>query len=243
MAKALTVEQLQKALPSRKNTITQELVDVINEVGKEPEFQGESLLTVMLTHQGAMEKHRASMQDYIYALRFCAYLITEEDNIVNAYRRAFADREFVYSRAGCKSDSPEYAALTSAASRYRKSRLVTDILTISQAPLHIMFQGERFKAMQVLADRMQNANYDKDKIAAADALLKHTAPNEKMKIELDVGIGTNSSMQNLTDQLAIMAARQQELLSKGLSLVDVQKIGVSLNIPSDIEEGEIIEHN
>ena len=243
MAKALTVEQLQKALPSRKNTITQELVDVINEVGKEPEFQGESLLTVMLTHQGAMEKHRASMQDYIYALRFCAYLITEEDNIVNAYRRAFADREFVYSRAGCKSDSPEYAALTSAASRYRKSKLVTDILTISQAPLHIMFQGERFKAMQVLADRMQNANYDKDKIAAADALLKHTAPNEKMKIELDVGIGTNSSMQNLTDQLAIMAARQQELLSKGLSLVDVQKIGVSLNIPSDIEEGEIIEHN
>ena len=243
MAKALTVEQLQKALPSRKNTITQELVDVINEVGKEPEFQGESLLTVMLTHQGAMEKHRASMQDYIYALRFCAYLITEEDNIVNAYRRAFADREFVYSRAGCKSDSPEYAALTSAASRYRKSKLVTDILTISQAPLHIMFQGERFKAMQVLADRMQNANYDKDKIAAADALLKHTAPNEKMKIELDVGIGTNSSMQNLTDQLAIMAARQQELLSKGLSLVDVQKIGVSLNIPSDIEEGVIIEHN
>ena len=243
MAKALTVEQLQKALPSRKNTITQELVDVINEVGKEPEFQGESLLTVMLTHQGAMEKHRASMQDYIYALRFCAYLITEEDNIVNAYRRAFADREFVYSRAGCKSDSPEYAALTSAASRYRKSKLVTDILTISQAPLHIMFQGERFKAMQVLADRMQNANYDKDKIAAADALLKHTAPNEKMKIELDVGIGTNSSMQNLTDQLAIMAARQQELLSKGLSLVDVQKIGVSLNISSDIEEGVIIEHN
>ena len=243
MAKALTVEQLQKALSSRKNTITQELVDVINEVGKEPEFQGESLLTVMLTHQGAMEKHRASMQDYIYALRFCAYLITEEDNIVNAYRRAFADREFVYSRAGCKSDSPEYAALTSAASRYRKSKLVTDILTISQAPLHIMFQGERFKAMQVLADRMQNANYDKDKIAAADALLKHTAPNEKMKIELDVGIGTNSSMQNLTDQLAIMAARQQELLSKGLSLVDVQKIGVSLNIPSDIEEGVIIEHN
>ena len=63
MAKELTVDQLQKAIPSRKNTITPELVKVINEVSKEPEFQGESLLTVMLTHQGAMEKHRASVQD------------------------------------------------------------------------------------------------------------------------------------------------------------------------------------
>ena len=235
MTKELTVEQLQKALPSRKNTITPELVKVINEVGKEAEFQGESLLTVMLTHQGAMEKHRASVQDYIYALRFCAYLITEEDNLVNAYRRAFADREFVYSKAGCKTDSPEYAALTSAASRYRKSKLVVDILTISQAPLHIMFQGERFKAMQVLAEQMQVAHHSKDKIAAADALLKHTAPNEKMKIELDVGVQQNSATENLMSQLMGIAGAQKKMLEAGA--VGLGALG-AMKIAADVVEGE-----
>ena len=216
MAKELTVEQLQRAIPSRKNTITPDLVKVINEVSKEPEFQGESLLTVMLTHQGAMEKHRASVQDYIYALRFCAYLITEEDNLVNAYRRAFADREFVYSKAGCKTDSPEYAALTSAASRYRRNnKLVADLLVYSQAPLEIMFLGWRYKAVGVLADTMMNAKLDRDKINAAKELLVATKGPETKRIELDIGVKENSAIASLNEQLSVMAGKQVMLLESG----------------------------
>ena len=98
-----------------------------------------------------------------------------------------------------------------------------------------MFQGERFKAMQVLADRMQHAAYDKDKIAAADALLKHTAPNEKMKIELDVGVQQNSATQNLMDQLMSLAGTQKKMLEAGA--VSLGTLG-AMKIATDVVEGE-----
>jgi hypothetical protein len=238
MTNELTVAQLQKAIPSRKNTITKELVDEVNRVSREPEFQGESILTTILTYSGMMEKHRASVSDYIHAIRFCAYLVVEDDNLVNAYKRAFANREFVYSRAGCKTDSPEYAALTSAASRYRKSKLVVDILTVSQAPLSVMYQGHRFKAFEVLADRMKNSAYDKDKIAAADALLKHTAPTETMKLELDIGVKESSATQNLLEQLAMIAGTQKKMINAGA--ISLTQAG-AMKITSDVMEGEYVE--
>ena len=40
----ITKEDIQTRLPSRKNTVTDEVVDIINRAATEPEFQGESLL-------------------------------------------------------------------------------------------------------------------------------------------------------------------------------------------------------
>jgi hypothetical protein len=240
MSTELTVDYLKKALPSRRNTITEELVDLINTANMDPEFQAESLTSTLITYEGVMTKHKASIKDYVYAVKFCAYLITEDDNYTEAYRRTFSDREFVSSKVGCKTDSADYQALTSAASRYRKNRLVTDILTLSQAPLDIMFTGYRYKAIGVLADLMMTAKYDKDRISAAKELLAATKGPENMKVTLDVGAGASTAIQDLNDQLSLMATRQQRLLEGGLSLVDVQKIGVNINAVSDVLEGEVL---
>ena len=214
--KALTLDDVRKAIPSRKNAITQEIVDMFNDSMTEAEFQGESLIQTAITSESVLQgRSGVGMKDYINALKFCAYLITTDDNYTEAYKKTFYHRDFVKERIGKSTESVEYRELTTAASRYRRSKLVVDILTVSQVPLDMMFTGARYRAIAVLADRMENAKLDRDKINAAKELLAATKGPENMKIALDVGVQENSAVENLTVQLAAMAAKQKILLEAG----------------------------
>jgi hypothetical protein len=213
--KLVTVEEIQKLLPSRKNSVTDETIEIINASMNEPEFQGESLLSTMITYESVMTKNKASISEYINAIRFCAYLIAQEDNYTEAYKRTFINRDFIKERLNVPTDSSEYKQLTSAASRYRSSRLVVDILTLSQVPLDLIFAGARVKALGVLADLMVTAKFDRDKVAAAKELLAATKREGIAKIELDIGIKEDFSVTNLMDQLAMMATRQKTLIESG----------------------------
>lgn len=214
--KLLTVEDVQNALPSRKNAITQELVDVLNEVKDEAEFQGEPLLNTAVVYEKLMINNKASVREFVDAIRFCAYLVTMDDNYTEAYKKTFYYRDFVKERISADTKSIKYAELTSAASRYRRNnKLVADLLVYSQAPLEIMFLGWRYKAVGVLADTMMNAKLDRDKINAAKELLVATKGPETKKIELDIGVKENSAIASLNEQLSVMAGKQVMLLESG----------------------------
>ena len=214
--KLLTVEDVQNALPSRKNAITQELVDVLNEVKDEAEFQGEPLLNTAVVYEKLMINNKASVREFVDAIRFCAYLVTMDDNYTEAYKKTFYYRDFVKERMNADTKSIKYAELTSAASRYRRNnKLVSDLLVYSQAPLEIMFLGWRYKAVGVLADTMMNAKLDRDKINAAKELLVATKGPETKRIELDIGVKENSAIASLNEQLSIMAGKQVMLLESG----------------------------
>lgn len=228
----ITKEAIQTRLPSRKNTVTDEVVDIINRAATEPEFQGESLLQTAAVYENIMIRNKASIKDYLNAIRFCAYLITMDDNYTEAYKKVFGDRDFVKERMHLPTDDPRYKELTSAASRYRNtSKLVTEILTLSQAPLDLMFMGARYKAIGVLADIMENGRFDRDKINAAKELLAATKGAEKM--QLDIGVGTTDKAINLQEQLnqqiAQLVANQQAMLQLGGSIKEVQRIGINLS--------------
>ena len=231
MSELVTLEDLQKALPSRKNAIPQEVVEVINKSLTEPEFQGEDLLRSLITYESVMVKAKCSISEYVNAVRFCAYLTSTDDNYTEAYKKTFCDREFVKSRLNVPTTSDEYNALTSAASRYRKSKLVVDILTLAQVPFDLMFTGARYKAIAVLTGLMETAKHDKDKIAAADKLLVHTA-NTAVKMDISVGPNQNAMdmQERLNEQLAQLAINQKRLLEGGHDIRDVQKTGVKLNV-------------
>lgn len=237
MSELVTTELLRKSIPSRKGVITDDIADLINKYAVEPEFQGESLLQSMVTYESVMVKHRVGIKDYLNAIRFCAYLISQDDNYTEAYKRTFIDKDFVQVRISASTNSTAYNELTSAASRYRRSKLVTEILTISQVPLDLLFTGARYKAIGVLADLMQNSKLDRDKINAADKLLQHTASND-IKIELDVGMKENSAVQQLNEQLAAMAAHQKNLLTGGAK--SLKDFG-ALKPKEDYIEGEFKE--
>jgi len=237
MTELVTLDGLKKALPNRKNTITQEAVDLINSSVSDPEFQGEPLLKTAITYESVLKKNKASIPEYLNAIKFCAYLSTEKTTFVEAYTKVFFHRDFVSKRANKPTDSTEYMELCSASSRYRKSKLVVDILTVSQVPLDLMFSGYRYKAIGVLADIMENGRYDRDRVSAAKELLVATKGPDNVKIELDVGIKESSAVQQLNDQLAEMAIRQKRNLESGVStLKDFGSMKVVND--EDVIEGE-----
>lgn len=232
----LTISDVQKALPSRKNAVTDEIVEILNQSVNEPEFQGESLLQTAITYENIMTKNRAGIREYVDAIRFCAYLISMEDNYTEAYKRTFSYRDFVKERMDVKPDSVKYKELSSAASRYRRSKLVIDILTFSQVPLDIMFSGYRYKAMGVLANEMETAQYSRDRIAAAKELLAAAKGPENVKIELDIGVKESSAVASLNAQLAELAANSMKHLEAGTT--DLAKLG-AMKVKQDDEIIEV----
>lgn len=235
MGQLTTIDEVKLAMPSKKNTITQESVDIINQSLSDPEFQGESLLQTASIYESVLKGTRASIPEYLNAIRFCSYMITNDANYTEAYKKVFRNREFVAHRANLPTDTPQYGELTSAASRYRRTKLVVDILTASQVPLDLIFTGERYKAISILASVMEHGKYDRDRVNAAKELLAATKGPENIKIELDVGIKEDSAVQQLNDQLSKMAARQLSLLEAGAA--SLEEFG-SLTVK---EEGNIIE--
>ena len=233
LIKAISIEDIKAAVPSKKNAITAEIVELINRSQEEPEFQGESLLSTMTTYESVMAgRSGVGIKDYINAVRFCAYLMTVDDNYTEAYCKTFRERDFVRERLGSSTDTVEYRELTKAASRYRASKLVVDILTISQVPLDLMFTGARYRAVGVLATLMETAKYDKDRISAAKELLAATKGPEKLQVQLGVGAGESSAIDRLNDQLAMIAARQMGMLESGA--VSLQELGAIKVVHDDL---------
>ena len=221
--KEYTVEDLQKLLPTKKAVITDDVVEIINKSQTEPEFQGESLLQSAITYENVLRNSRVGIKEYLNAIRFCAYLVSMEDNYTEAYKKTFWDRDFVKERMGVSTDDPKYKELTSAASRYRKSKLVTDILTLSAVPFDLLFAGMRYKAVGVLAELMVSAKYDRDKINAAKELLVATK-NENTKVSLEVGPNQQavSMQEQLNSQLAELAINQK------IKLVEISLMEISI---------------
>ena len=236
----VTLEELKQKFPSKKNTITEETVDAVNEVMAHQDFDGRTFLEHLVDYQHCMIDGRVGFGEFLNAMKFCAYL-ESTSNLVEAYKKARSQDAFVQERMNAPTDSVAYSELSSAASRYRRSKLVRQILTQSDMPLYLMFQGERYKAVAVLAREMQTAAYSRDRISAAKELLAAVKPPENVQIEL--GIGPNREAKDLhmelNAQLALLAANQQAMLKAGVPLVDVQKTNIKLNNLDEVQEAEL----
>lgn len=232
----VTVDSLIGMFPAKKATITEKTVELINDAQNDPMFNGDEFIKNMQTYQNVMMKNSASIKDYINAVKFCAYLESEDDNYTEAYKRARANDEFVMARVAAPTDSVAYRELTNAASRYRKTPLVKDILTQADMPLHLMFQGGRFQMAQVLMDEALTAPYSKDRINAADKFLTHVKPPENAKIELDIGVAKDSIIDRYEDMITQLVGQQKDEIRQGGDLKTITNVAI---VKENIIDGEI----
>ena len=239
----ITREDIERTFPKRKNAVTDEMIEMFNDSLVQPEFQGETLMQVVSNYESLiMGRKGLTLGDLVNASRFVAYLISFDDNATEAYKKTFSHREFVKARKDLETTSVQYRELTNAASKYRRSTLVRDLLTHSQMPLDLMFTGARYKAIGVLAKEMEEAKFAKDRIMAAKELLAATKGPENLKIALDVGVQESSAVQQLNDQLASIAARQKMLIESGAStLTEIGSLRVSDDGPVEDAEYEVVE--
>ena len=235
--KDITVDSLQKLFPSKKSTITQMTVEMFKECMEDPEFDGYQLMDTMTNYQNVMVKNSLSMSQYLDAIRFSAYLESTDDNYIDAYKKTFGHRKFVQDRRSASTDTGMYKELASAASRFRKSPTVVDILTQADVPLYLMFQGQRAKMAMVLANEAVSSKFAKDRISAADKFLTHVKPPENMKIALDVGINQGSVIDDYEKVMRAMVEKQKELIEAGGDLKAITN--ASIKVSDEVIDAEV----
>jgi len=235
----ITVEYLQTKFPKKKNTITEETVELVQATMEDPLFNGYNLIDAMMDYEKAMYDGKVSINDYINAIKFCSYLEGDNSTIIEAFKYTFARNEFVRERMHLAAGTTGYNELSTAASRYRKRPLIKTILTRANMSLYLMFQRETYDAVKVLSEEMHEAPLSKDRIAAADKLLTHVKAPEEMTVDLNVGHGeeTQSAMDKLFAQMTLSALNAKNQIDAGASVTDIQKINININA----DEDEVIE--
>ena len=221
-----TIEDVIGMFPNKANTITEEVVDMINQSNNDENFSTDEFMNNMITYRKIMEAKQGSIKEYINAIRFCAYLEYYNDNFTQAYIKARPWDEFVRSRMNLPSNDPAYQALSVAASRYRKNPMVIAILTQADAPLRLMFQGARYQAVAVLVNEMQTATYSKDRITAADKLLTHLASPAEQKVEIDIGIKKDSLIDKYEATINTLVTKQLSDIAQGGDLKAIANIAI-----------------
>lgn len=234
----VTKEELIKRFPSKKNTVTPEVVDLINEANNNPDFNGDEFIENMMTYQSVMMKNSGSLVEYVNALKFCAFLEADVSNYTEAYKRARANDRFVMERANLPKDSTGYKELTNAASRYRKTPMVRDILTQAEMPLYLMFQGARYSAVSKLVEEMEDAQFSKDRISAAKAILEHVKPPENMKVELDIGVKQDNIIDRYEAMITDLVQHQKKEIAEGKDLAEITNMSIVKKTEEEILDAE-----
>lgn len=228
----LTIDDIKTRFPNKARTINEETVEIINRANSDPEFNGDEFLATMVTYRGLMDKHQASIQEYINAIRFCAFL-EAEDNYTQAYIKARSHEEFVIKRMGLPTDSVGYRELTTAASRHSRSPLVKDILTMSDLPEYLILRSGRYTAANVLLKEMKDALFSKDRIAAAKAYLDAVKPPENVKIELDVGVKQDSIIDKYEAMISGLVSAQMQQIEAGGDLKAIANVAIIKTVNTD----------
>ena len=235
----ITLNDLKNALnkAGKNRAFTEEALEIIKKSVEDPEFKAESLLQTAVAYQDVLTKVPCSITEYLNAIRFCAYLASNGENVLDAYKRTFSFRKFVFDRLNAPVDSRGYNDLIAASSRYYRSKLVRELITLSQLPMEFIFRGERYKAVMVLADLMQSAKLDRDKINAAKELLAATKAPEDATVAININTPESNALEQLNDQLAMIASRQKQLLEAGVT--DVDTFGSMKVVDDTVVEGEV----
>lgn len=227
----LTVEQFKQCLPDKvKKSINQELIDQINNTLADPELY-ESYRDNLLSYTKVMADGRFKVSSYVDAVRYVSHKLMGSTNI-EAYTKTFPDKYARFVQQGVQAKD-----IASYVTAYNKSKLVNLIFEQTLIPSYVLNQDLYQKALNVQAELMIASKSDKVRCDAANSLLTHLKMPETQKIELEIGVKEDSSIQALRDSTMALARQQRMMLEAGamnaqdiahtkLQVVDVEAVEV-----------------
>lgn len=202
---ALTVEELKAALPDRvKKSLNQELIDQINLTLAEPELY-EAYRDNLLSYTKVMADGKFKIPNYIDAVKYVSHKLMGCTNI-DAYSKTFPGKIARFTAQGVSSKD-----IASYVTAYNKSKLVNLIFEQTLIPHYVLNQDLYQKALNVQAELMVSANSEKVRSDAANSLLTHLKMPETQKVELNIGVKEDSSIDALR-QATMALAREQRLM-------------------------------
>lgn len=211
MMDAITIEDFKKALPDKvRKSVNDELVQHINKTLSDPDMY-ESYRDNLLSYTRVMADGRFKVSSYVDAVKYVSHKLMGCTNL-DAYTKTFPDRVLRFRQQGV---SPKDIA--SYVTAYNKSKLVTLIMEQTLIPSYILNQDLYQKALNVQADLMMNAKSEKVKCDAANSLLNQLKMPETKKVELNIGMKEDNSIQALREATLELARQQRLMLESGAS--------------------------
>jgi len=231
----LTVEQFRLALPEKvRKTVNQELIDQVNGTLIEPELF-EEYRNNLVSYTSVMQDGRFKVKEYINAVRYVSHKLMGCTHI-EAYSKTFPEKIIRFAQQ--QVESKDVASYVTA---YNKSKLVNLIYAQTLIPSYVLNQDLYQKALNVQAELMTSANSEKVRTDAANSLLTHLRMPETQKLELDITLKEDSSINALRQATLELVAQQRLSLQAGQSTAgEVARSALVLIDKSDIIDVEEI---
>lgn len=203
----LTLDQVKSALPpGNRNNVTQDMVNQLNALSKDPEEARYIRENFMSFSQVRMEG-KFRLGDYVQAVMYVSYKVMGKTNH-DAYKLTFPDRYAAMVAAG--KPQKDIASMITA---YNKGALVTKVMERAIIPTWILNQDMFQAALQTQFEIMTDPDINpRDRKAAANSLLTHLKKPEVHKSELKIDIAVNDGMAALEDSLRRMSQTQLSLI-------------------------------
>lgn len=207
---ALTIEQFKDALPDRvKKSINPEIIRKINRTLSDPEMY-EVYRENLLSYANVMQDGRFKMTNYIDAVKYVSHKLAGKTNI-DAFSQTFPQKMQRWAQQGVSSkDQASYITA------YNKSKLVTLIIEQSLIPSWVLNQDLYQKALNTQAELMLTAKSEKVRSDAANSILTHLKMPETQKVELNVGVKKDSSIDSLRQAMIDLVAEQKKAIQAGV---------------------------
>lgn len=206
----LTDEQFKAALPDHlRKTVNQSLIDQINLVLADPDHF-EEYRDNLLSYTSVLSTGKFKMLNYVSAVKYVSHKLRGSTNI-EAYVKTFPDKYQDFLTRGVSSSD-----IASYITAYNKSILVNKIYEQTLIPTHILNADLFQKAINVQAELMLTAKSEKVRSDAANSLMTQLRPPEVKKVELDIGLKQDNSIQQLRDATSKLAQAQQQAAKDGV---------------------------
>ena len=212
----LTIQQVEKSLPpTLKSAATQQLVDQINNIAADP-LVAEQIRENFLSYSTVLKEGRFKAEDYLNAVAYVSYKLMGMSN-QDAWFRTFPQRYQALVAKGTPSKD-----IAAHVSMYAKGKLVNLILEATLVPSWVLNQDIHQKAINRLADLMQNAQSEKVQVEAASSLLTHLGKPKEGNFQINIGESENAGMKEMRALLQEVAANQREAIQTGrMKTIDV----------------------
>jgi len=224
----ITEAEFKDALPAQiRKSVNPELIDMINTSLADREAM-EIYKENLISFTSVLKQGKFKLTNYINAVRYVGFKITGSTNI-DAYIKTFPDKYQRFLREGIEAKD-----IASYVSAYNKSKLVMLIFEQALIPIHILNAPMFQKAINVQAELMMSAKSEMVRFSAANSLMTHLKPPETKKIELDLGLKENGSIQALHESTMALVEQQKKLLAAGATALDIAQS--TLLIEGSLEE-------
>ena len=224
----VTVDVLKNVVPKKyKKFIDEDIVDEINKLSNDIDY-GEQFKEDFVTYANVLE-HNAnwSVTKYRDAIKFFS-LTQQGTTILDSYCKVFPDR-----LAARMANGNSKGDMSGEASRYNSSELVNKIRQQALVPLHLVNQGLLQRAINETAKLMVSSRSDMVRQKAAETLIRELKAPESTKIELDIGIKSTDSIEELRKATEELVLAQMKSIEAGVA---VKVIAESTIIDAEVED-------